>query len=56
LQNIKCSEEVNLYDHLDKAQDTYARLKEMGALMSKEEFMDIILSLLLPSYELMMIP
>jgi hypothetical protein len=39
LRNIKCSEEDNLHDHLDKAQDMYARLTEMGALMDEEEFM-----------------
>jgi hypothetical protein len=28
LHNIKCSEEDNLHEHLDKAQDLYAHLKE----------------------------
>jgi hypothetical protein len=35
-------------------QDLYAHLKEMGAAMTEEEFMDIILSSLLPSYEAIM--
>jgi hypothetical protein len=49
LRNMKCSE-----DHLDKSQDLYARVLEMGARISKMEFMDIILSSLPPSYETLM--
>ena len=40
--------------HLDKAQDLFARLKEMGAKVSNEEFMDIILASLPPSYDVVM--
>jgi hypothetical protein len=54
LHNIKCSKDNDLHEHLDKAQDLYAHLKEMGAAMGEEEFMDIILSSLPPSYEAMM--
>ena len=54
LRNIKCSEEDDLREHLDKAQDLYARLNEMGAMISEEEFMDIILASLPPSYEAVM--
>lgn len=52
LHNIKCSEEDNIHEHLDKAQNLYACLREMGASISEEEFMDIILSSLPPSYKL----
>ena len=51
LRNIKCSEEDDLQEHLDKAQDLYSRLNEMGATISEEEYMDIILASLPPSYE-----
>ena len=51
LRNIKCSEEDDLQEHLDKAQDLYARLNKLGAMISEEEFMDIILASLPPSYE-----
>ena len=44
LRNIKCSEEDDLQEHLDKAQDLYSSLNEMGALISEEKFMDIILA------------
>ena len=54
LRNIKCSEEDDLREHLDKAQDLYSRLNEMGASISEEEFMDIILASLPPSYEAVM--
>ena len=54
LRNIKCSEEDDLREHLDKAQDLYSRLNEMGASISEEEFMDIILASLLPSYAAVM--
>jgi chromosome condensin MukBEF ATPase and DNA-binding subunit MukB len=54
LCNIKCSEEDDLCEHLDKAQDLYVYLKEMGATIRDEEFMDIILSSLPPSYETLM--
>ena len=48
LQNIKCPEEDDLRLHLDRAQDLYARLREMGASISSDEFMYIILSSLPP--------
>ena len=54
LWNIKCSEEDDLRLHLDRVQDLYARLSEMGALISSDEFMDITLSSLPPSYEAVM--
>jgi hypothetical protein len=41
LCNIRCSEEDDLCEHLDKVQDLYAHLKEMGAAITEEEFMDI---------------
>ena len=53
LWNIKCSEEDDLRLHLDRAQDLYARLREMGASISSDEFMDIILSSL-PPYDAVM--
>ena len=40
--------------HLDREQDLYARLREMGASISSDEFMDIILSSLPPSYDAVM--
>ena len=54
LRNIKCSKEEDIREHLDKAQDLYSRLNEMGASISEEEFMDIILASLLPSYAAVM--
>jgi hypothetical protein len=54
LHNIRCSEEDDLCEHLDKAQDLQARLKEMGGAFTEGEFMDIILSSLPPSYETVM--
>ena len=47
------SEEDDLRLHLDRAQDLYARLREMGASISSDEFMDIILSSL-PPYDAVM--
>ena len=52
LCNIKCSEEDDLRQHLDKAQDLFARLNDMGATITDNEFLDIILASLLPSYKL----
>jgi hypothetical protein len=54
LCNIKCSDKDDLHEHLDKAQDLYAHLKKMGATSNEEEFIDIILSSLPPSYESVM--
>jgi transposase InsO family protein len=54
LRNIRCSEEDDLRQHLDKAQDLYARLNDMGATISEDEFIDIILASLPPSYESVM--
>ena len=54
LRNIKCSEEDNLRLHLDRAQDLFVRLKEMGAKISDDEFMDIILASLPPTYDAVM--
>ena len=51
LRNMRCSEEEDLRLHLDNAQDLFARLKEMGAKITNDEFMDIILASLPPSYE-----
>ena len=44
-------EEEDLRLYLDNAQDLFARLKEMGAKITNEEFMDIILASLPPSYK-----
>jgi gag-polypeptide of LTR copia-type len=54
LRNIKCLEDGDLREHLDKAQDLYARVNEMGARISEAKFMDIILASLPPSYESVM--
>jgi gag-polypeptide of LTR copia-type len=54
LWNIKCSEYGDLREHLDKAQDLYSRLNDMGVKISESEFMDIILASLPPSYESLM--
>jgi gag-polypeptide of LTR copia-type len=54
LRNIKCSEDGDLREHLDKAQDLYARLNDMGANISESEFMDILLASLPPFYESVM--
>ena len=43
LRNMKCSEEDDLRQYLDKAQDLFACLNEMGAKMENQEFLDIIL-------------
>ena len=51
LRNMKCSEEDNLRQYLDKAQDLFVCLNDMGAKMENSEFLDIILGALLPSYE-----
>jgi hypothetical protein len=50
LHIMKCNEEDNLCDHLDKSLDLYARLNEMGAQISENEFMNIILASIPPSY------
>ena len=54
LRNIRCSEDDDLREHLDKAQDLFARLNEMGAAMTEAEFIDIILASLPPSHEAVM--
>ena len=54
LRNMRCSEEENLRLHLDNAKDLFVRLKEMGAKITNDEFMDIILASLPPSYEAVM--
>ena len=54
LRNMKCSEEDDLREYLDKAQDLFARLNKMGAKMENQEFLDIILGALLPSYKSVM--
>jgi len=54
LWNMKCSEDDDLREHLDKAQDLYSRLNEMGAQISEGEFLDILLASLPPSYEAVM--
>ena len=54
LRNMKCSEEDDLREYLDKAQDIFARFNEMGAKMENQESLDIILVALPPSYELVM--
>ena len=50
-RNMKCSEEDDLRQYLDKAQDLFACLNDMGAKMENSEFLDIILGALPPSYE-----
>ena len=50
--NMKCSEDDDLREYLDKAQDIYTRLNDMGATVTQAEFLDIILASLPPSYEL----
>ena len=54
LRNMKCSEEDDLRQYLDKAQDLFACLNDMKAKMENSEFLDIILGALLPSYESVM--
>ena len=54
LSNIKCSEEDDSREYLDKAQDLFAHLNDMGAKMADSEFLDIILGSLLPSYKSVM--
>ena len=54
LRNMKCSNEDDLRQHLDKAQDLFACLNDMGAKMTDSEFLNIILGALLPSYESVM--
>ena len=54
LRNMKCSEEDDLREYLDKAQDLFARLNDIGAKMEKSEFLDIIWGALPPSYESVM--
>ena len=54
LRNMKCSEEDDLRQYLDKAQDLFACLNDIGAKMENSEFLDIILGALLPSDESVM--
>ena len=54
LRNMKCSEEDDLRQYLDEAQDLFAHLNDMGAKMENSEFLDIILGALPPSYESVM--
>ena len=54
LRNMKYSEEDDLRKYLDKAQDLFAHLNDMGAKMENSEFVDIILGALPPSYESVM--
>ena len=49
LRNMKFSEEDDLREYLDKAQDLFACLNEMGVKMENQEFLDIILGALPPS-------
>ena len=51
---MKCSEDDDHREHLDKAQDLYARLNDMGATVTQAEFLDIILTSIPPSYKLVM--
>ena len=51
---MKCSEEDDLGQYLDKAQDLFSHLNDMGAKMENSEFLDIILGALPPSYESVM--
>ena len=51
---MKCSEEDDLRQYLDKPQDLFAHLNDMGAKMTDSEFLDIILGGLPPSYESVM--
>ena len=50
LRNMKCSEEDDLRQYLDKAQDLFVHLNDMGSKMENSEFLDIILGALPPSY------
>ena len=54
LRYMKCSEEDDLRQYLDKAQDIFACQNDMGAKMTDSEFLDIILGALPPSYESVM--
>ena len=54
LRNMKCSEDDDLRQYLDKAQDLFTHLNDMGAKMENSEFLDIILGALPPSYESVM--
>ena len=51
---MKHSEEDDLRQYLDKAQDLFAHLNDMGAKIADLEFLDIILGALPPSYESVM--
>ena len=51
---MKYSEEDDLRQYLDKAQDIFAHLNDTGATVSDSEGLDIILAALLPSYESVM--
>ena len=54
LRNMKCSQEDDLRQYLDKAQDLFACLNDMGAKMENSEFLDIILGALPPSHKSVM--
>ena len=45
-RNMKCSEEDDLMQYLDKAQNLFACLNDIGAKMTDSEFLDIILGAL----------
>ena len=47
-------ENDNLREYLDKVQDLYAWLNDIGATVTESEFLDIILASLPPSYEVVM--
>ena len=51
LRSLKCSEEDDLREYLDKAQELFTCLTDMGASISDSEFLDIILASLMPYYE-----
>ena len=54
LRTLRWSEEDGLRQHLDKSQDLFAHLNDMGAKISDMEFLDIILASLPPSYKSVM--
>ena len=51
---MKYSEEDDLRQYLDKAQDLFTYLNDIGASISDSDFLNIILASLLPSYESVM--
>ena len=54
LRNMKCSEEDDLRQYLNKTQEPFAHPNDMGAKLENTVFLDIILETLLPSYESVM--